>query len=229
MNRRSRKTYSSSKKSLSVSDVKKIAKKAVLDHDADNYYDNYDANLGVSSSGSIRALSNIATSAGTSVTSYRERRKDEITAKSLTVRGHMVVASNVLTDDAYDCLRLIIFAWKGKGTPLVTNILDTRNLASTNYVHASYVTENGNPNFLNNYQIYYDKCYTLGWTGGSTDRQMPVQFKFIKKFKTGHDIAYTGNGAADYSDGALFFLLISNSTAVPNPRVWWASRLRYST
>lgn len=209
-----------------VSRIKSIAKTAVLTHDADNYFDRLYSSQAISSGGTVFLLSGIARGLQNTATSYQEREKDEITAKSLQIKFEMIVSNSVPADN-YNIMRIIVFRYQGNGQPTVANILDGRTISTL--TNSFYTTNVSDTNYNNSYKIMFDRRYVLTYTGGATDTENPRVFSLRYKWPKGLDIHYDGSSASAVSAGNLYVLAVSDSALIGHPTLTIASRLRYST
>lgn len=132
-----------------------------------------------------------------------------IRVKSLYFRGIVGLgASQIATDDPYNCLRIILATWKGNTTTPLASVAGSS-------VNTVYHVRSGYPLLM---KKYADKLVALNTSSGNVGGgYTPVQRKveFFKKFK--HLYINFGDNLYTSADKTLVLSMVSDSGAVPNP------------
>lgn len=179
---------------------------------ADNWFDvsSYDA---ISNTPTLTHLTAIP-QGDDNVNLSTKRQGNEIMIRSLQVRGDVSVA------DSTNLVRIIIFRWLGKSTPLASSILDVTT-ATTDYYKAHYVLDSSS-SFLENYRILYDRTIAL-----AVDSKDSATVKFIKKWKQGLKVEYYNIAGSNFSTGTIWMLAVSDSAAVTHPYLDFNTRVKF--
>lgn len=142
-----------------------------------------------------------------------QRIGNKIRIKSLEIKGCISSGANeLLTDDAYNVLRVILGLYRGSSvTPLATSGRGLNDPLRTDYLSANGLL----------IKKYMDKYITLPVTGteqGAGDGYTPSvkNFTYYKRWKKGILIQWS-NDTTNYPSANLVLSMISDSIAVTNP------------
>lgn len=80
---------------------------------------------------------------------------------------------------------------------------------------------------LDQFNVYYDKLFTVSKNGGPFTRNLTLRKKFNKGNRQGKKVQYYGSGSTDYASGPMFLYVVSDSLAVSHPIVTGHLRVYY--
>lgn len=144
---------------------------------------------------------------------------NKIRVKSVEINGVIAQGSNeLITDDAWNVMRIILGLYNGVNTPLTSANLSINDVMRTDYSSAKGTLR----------QKYLDKYVPLNVVSteqGAGDGYTPQVklFKYYKRFKRPILIEYADD-AVTYPNKALVLSMISDSVAVTHPGFingWW--------
>ena len=181
------------------------------------YYDYYLNNTGISTTPTVANIAQLV-----SDSNLETRDSNRILVKSLSMKLTVRPANGTPSDNSNE-LRIILFTWDGDTIPTYDEILDASTIAD--YLYAPYVARN-KAAFKASYNILFDQRFFMSYSSGNNVR-LPMA-DYFKKWPTGHPIQYAGKLATDYEKGALFILLVSDSSQISHPGVKGGIRTRFT-
>lgn len=180
-------------------------------------FDTVQSTASISTSGTRYGLTNIAVGTGVS-----NRIGRSVKLKDVLLRYTVVLpaSASYATQDTHNRMRIILFQWLDKGSPAVTDVLQSSSVLS--------------PINIDNFRdvrVFRDEIIDLhlwsSYDDGTNHQLIPDQQSRKWYYKCKEDCNIEFNAAGTVEHGGINLLVISDSALVTHPTIEFYSRLKY--